>query len=73
MCERWLNFERLLIAPTLDAEACASEKPGGDDEQGPTPKAKRANTKLGEGVSPATIWGRRSRARRKAMAESSGA
>ena len=66
--ERWLNFERLLIAPTLD-QARASEKTGDDDKEGPMPVRHRARPQLGEPVSPATIYGRRRRARLKAMAD----
>jgi hypothetical protein len=74
LSEPWVSPERLLIAPTLDAQARAGEKTGGDDEgEWARPKATRARPALGERVSKATIWGRASRARRarlKAMAES---
>jgi hypothetical protein len=70
VCERWLNFERLLIAPTLPDEARGSLKIDADEGEGARPKVKRANVKLGEGVAPATIWGRARRARLKAASGS---
>jgi hypothetical protein len=65
--ERWLNFERLLIAPTLDAVARAHEKNDADESEGPTPVRRRARPELGERVSPATIYWRRRRARLKML------
>jgi hypothetical protein len=70
--ERWFDPGRVAIAPTLDADelqARGHEKIACDEGEGPTPKATRANAKLGEQVSPITLAVRRHRAK-KAVAES---
>ena len=61
----WVDMARVAIANT---KARASEKTADDDEEGSTPVRHRARPELGEQVSKATIYGRRSRARLKAMA-----
>jgi hypothetical protein len=65
MSARWLNFERLLIAPTLARSGGEREEDDGD-EKGPPINRQRARPELGEHVSPATIYGRARRARLKA-------
>jgi hypothetical protein len=54
----WVDMARVAIANSDEIKARASEKTGDDDEEGPRPKATRANPRLGEQVSPATVYGR---------------
>ena len=68
----WVDMARVAIANSDEIKARVSEKTGDDDEAVPMPKVARANTRLGEPVTPATIYGRARRARLarlKAMAE----
>jgi hypothetical protein len=70
VCERRVDPARVAIANTDEIKARESEKTGDDDEEGPRPVRHRANTRLGEPVTAATIYGRARRARLKAAAES---
>jgi hypothetical protein len=75
MMERWLEPERLLIAPTLsdDELRCrkqAESTPDADADPVPMPKRQRAREQYGEPVCKATIYGRARRARLKAARES---
>jgi hypothetical protein len=67
--ERWFDPARVAIAPTLtddELKVRGSSKIDDDEVEGPRPVRRRANAKLGEQVSPATIYGRARRARLKA-------
>jgi hypothetical protein len=68
--ERWLKPDDVAIFPTLDAETLGSggrEFQGVDDDEGSRPKRQRARPRLGEQVCKATLYGRRHRAKMKAM------
>jgi hypothetical protein len=66
----WVDMARVAVAPTREFQARVHEKIDDDLDEVPTPVRRRANPKLGEGVAPATIYGRARRARLKAMAAS---
>ena len=66
MCERWVNFERLLIVNSDEIKARASEKTGLDEGEGP-PRSSQGATAFGrEGDRRDPQGSRTSRARQKA-------